>query len=57
MTMSICTELLSAASEVRSYRFNHRSAEVRSLGIPPRVPITDRRSHNVFEIPQYLSRF
>lgn len=54
--MSICTELLSAASEARSYRFNHRSDEVRSLGIPPRVPITDRRSHNVFEPPRYLPR-
>ncbi|CUX67002.1 hypothetical protein AGR6A_Lc80018 [Agrobacterium sp. NCPPB 925] len=57
MTMSICPELLSAVSEVCSYRFHHRSAEVRSLGIPPRVPITDRRSYNVFEIPQYLPRF
>ncbi|CUX58324.1 hypothetical protein AGR13a_Lc30103 [Agrobacterium genomosp. 13 str. CFBP 6927] len=31
MTMSICPELLSATSKVRSYRFNHRSAEVRSF--------------------------
>lgn len=57
MTKSICLELFSGVTELVTDCFNHRSTEARPLGIPPKVPISGRRSYNVCEILQNRPRY
>ncbi|MDH7803797.1 hypothetical protein P3T31_003858 [Rhizobium sp. AN70] len=57
MTKSICLELFSGVTELDTDRFHHGSTETRALGIPPKVPISARRSHDVCEISQNRPRY